>query len=283
MKIILFGATGHLGKAIAAEALKQGYALTAVVRNQEKATTLKQTVQCETIIADVTQQNSLDHICSGFNIVISALGKSVSINDNSKPGFMDIDLTANTSILAEAIKAAAKKFIYVSAYHTERYPQLTYFHAHQQFAERLMRSGLDYTIIKPPALFSAFIDLFDMAKKGRLVNMGEGNKLTNPVYEGDVAEICIKAIKQDVSTIEIGGPEILSRKQINEIIQEVIKPGKKIRTVPLGLVKNILPVIKLFNRNLFDKLAFYTEVMQHDTIAPRLGQLRLKEYVEQKR
>ncbi len=283
MKIILFGATGHLGKAIATEALKQGYAITAAVRNQEKATTLKQTVPCDTIIADVTKHASLDHICSGFDIVISALGKSVSINDNSKPGFMDIDLTANTYILAEAMKAAVKKFIYVSAYHAERYPQLTYFHVHQQFAERLMRSGLNYTIIKPPALFSAFIDLFELAEKGRLVNMGKGDKLTNPVYEGDVAEACINAIKQDVSTIEIGGPEILNRKQINEIIQDVIKPGKKIRTIPLGLVKNMLPVIKLFNRNLFDKLAFFVEVMQHDTIAPRLGKLPLKEYVERNR
>ena len=60
-------------------------------------------------------------------------------------------------------------------------------------------------------------------------------------------------------------------------------PGKKIRTIPLGLVKNMLPLLKLFNRNLFDKLAFFVEVMQHDTIAPRLGKLRLKEYVERKR
>lgn len=146
-----------------------------------------------------------------------------------------------------------------------------------------MRSDLNYTIIKPPALFSAFIDLFELAEKERLVNMGKGDKFTNPVYEGDVAEVCINAIKQDVSTIEFGGPEVLSRKQIYEIIQEAIKPGKKIRTIPLGLVKNMLPVIKLFNRNLYDKLAFFVEVMQHDTIAPRLGKLRLKDYVEPSR
>ena len=93
-----------------------------------------------------------------------------------------------------------KKFIYISAFHAERYPHLTYFHVHQQFAERLMRSGLAYTIIKPPALFSAFIDLFELAEKGRLINMGKGDKLTNPVYEGDVAAVCINAITQDVST-----------------------------------------------------------------------------------
>ena len=282
MKIILFGATGNLGKCIAAEAVKQGYDVTAVVRNTTKGEILQQTVNCKLLVADVTKASSLEHCCNGFDVVISALGKSVSINDNSAASFMDIDLTANTLILAEALKAGVKKFIYISAFHAERYPHLTYFHVHQQFAERLMRSGLNYTIVKPPALFSAFIDLFELAEKGRLINIGKGDKLTNPVYEGDVAAICINAITQDVSTIEIGGPEIVSRKQINEIIQEAIKPGKKIRTIPLGLVKSMLPLLKLFNKNMHDKFAFFVAVMQHDTIAPKLGKLQLADYVKMK-
>ncbi|NCU02399.1 MAG: SDR family oxidoreductase [Chitinophagaceae bacterium] len=282
MNIILFGATGHLGKAIATEAVKRGYAVTAVVRNAAKENALKQTISCNTIVADVTDASSLVNICKGFDVVISALGKSVSINDNSKPGFMDIDLTANTTILTEAVKAGVKKFIYISACHAERYPQLTYFHAHQQFAERLIRTDLDYAIIKPPALFSAFLDLIDLAKKGRLVHIGKGDKLTNPVDEADVAIACINAIHENKSNIEIGGPEILSRKQINEMIQEAVNPGKKIRTIPLGMVKGMLPLVKLINRNLFDKMAFFVEVIQHDTIAPRLGQMQLKEYLERK-
>lgn len=282
MNIILFGATGHLGKAIAAEAVKRGYTLTAVVRNAAKEEALKQTISCNTVVAEITDPSSLENICNGFDVVISALGKSVSINDNSKPSFMDIDLNANTTILTEAVKAGVKKFIYISACHAERYPQLTYFHAHQQFAERLIRTDLDYTIIKPPALFSAFLDLIDLAKKGRLVHVGKGDKLTNPVYEGDVAVACINAIHENKSTVEIGGPEILSRKQINEIIQEAVNPGRKIRTIPLGIVKRMLPLVKLFNRNLFDKMAFFVEVIQHDTIAPSQGKMHLKEYVQHK-
>lgn len=66
-----------------------------------------------------------------------------------------------------------------------------------------MRSDLNYTIIKPPALFSAFIDLFELAEKERLVNMGKGDKFTNPVYEGDAAEACINSIRQDVSQLNL--------------------------------------------------------------------------------
>ena len=41
--------------------------------------------------------------------------------------------------------------------------------------------------------------------------------------------------------------------------------------------------MKLSNKNIHDEFAFFREVKQHITIAPKLGQLRLKEYVEQNR
>lgn len=282
MKIILFGATGNLGKCIAAEAVQQGHAVTAVVRSAAKGEMLQQTVPCNILVADVTKPSSLEDCCNGFDVVISALGKSVSINDSSKATFEQIDLHANTNILAAAQKASVKKFIYISAFHAERYPHLTYFSVHQAFSERLIRSGLNYSILKPPALFSAFLDLIDLARKGMLVHMGKGDKLTNPIYEGDLARICVQSIEQNNVMIEAGGNEVLSRKQINELIQEAIKPEKKIRTISLRFVKSMLPLLKLFNKNMYDKFAFFVEVVQHDTVAPQMGALRLKEYVKRK-
>jgi len=33
---------------------------------------------------------------------------------------------------------------------------------------------------------------------------------------------------------------------------------------------------------MFDKMAFFAEVMQHDTIAPKTGEMKLEEYVRMK-
>ena len=280
-KVILFGSTGNLGKKIAKELKQQGYDVTAVVRNEQKAAEMKPIVH-HIVIADVTNPRSLNGICNGYDIVISALGKSVSPNDKSKPGFRAIDLDANSNILDEAVKSRVKKFVYISALHAERYQYLEYYTVHHQFSERLKQSGIDYTIVKPPALFSAFVDLIDLAKKGRLMTMGKGDKLTNPIYEGDLAKLCVEAIQQPNAIIEAGGREILSRREINEIIQTAVAPTKKIRLIPIGILKIFLPLMKLASRNLFDKMAFFIEVMQHDTIAPQLGELRLEEYIKMK-
>ena len=280
-KVILFGATGNLGKEIAKELVKQGYDLTIVVRNEEKAKSLFG-ITSKYIIANVCNKATLENIFNNQEIVISALGKSVSPKDKSKTTFREVDYSANSNILNQALKEGIKKFIYVSAFHSEKYLHLEYFKVHHDFSELLKKSGLDYSIIKPPAIFSAFIDMIEMAKKGQLVNIGIGDKKTNPIYEGDLAKITVDAIINQNSTIEAGGKNIYTRKQLNEIVQNEIAGQKKIRTVPIGLFKIFLPIMRLFSKNTYDKFAFFIEVMQHDTIAPQVGTKTFEEYVKQK-
>lgn len=280
-KIILFGATGNLGKHIAQELINKGYQLTVVVRDLKKAKGIFDD-KTKLVIADVCNKSTLVDICQNQEIVVSALGKSVSPNDKSKPGFEEVDFTGNMNILKEAIKSNVKKFVYVSAFHAEKYLHLTYFNVHHRFSEELKISGIDYSIIKPPAIFSAFIDMMDMAKKGQLVTIGKGDKKTNPIFEGDLAKICVRSIAENNVTIEAGGRLVYTRKELNSIVQKEVDKSKQVRQIPLGLFKAAFPILKVFNKNLYDKFAFFIEVMQHDTIAPQMGELSFEEYIKSK-
>jgi uncharacterized protein YbjT (DUF2867 family) len=279
--LLLFGATGNLGKEIAKIAIMQGYDLTVVVRNKHKAEEMNG-ITNKFIIADVAAPSNLQNICSGFDVVISALGKSVSPNDDSKPSFNDIDLIANSNILLEAKKSGVKKFVYVSAFHAEKYLHLAYFRVHHEFAERLKASGINYSIIKPPAIFSSFLDMISMAKKGLLFTIGDGDKQTNPVYEVDLAKVCVRSIEEDNVVIEIGGKTIYTRRQLNEIIQQEVCPGKKTKNIPLWLFRMSLPMLKVFNKNMYDKFAFFAAVTQADTIAPQVGEMNFNDYIRMK-
>ena len=278
-KVLLFGATGNLGKAIAAEVKAKGYDLTVVVRNKNKAGEPSK-ITDNFIVADVTNPASLVNICRDFEIVISSLGKSVSPNDKSKPSFRDIDLTANSNILNEAVKSGVMKFVYVSAFQSEKHLHLEYFKVHHDFSQLLIQSGINYSIIKPPAIFCGFLDMITMARNGKLINIGKGDKTTNPIYEGDLAGICVGSINEVNAIIEAGGKEVYTRKQLLEIIQSTINPEKKIINVPLGLMKFALILIKLFDKNTFDKFSFFIEVIQNDTLAPRLGEMKFEDYIK---
>ncbi len=277
-KVIVFGASGNVGHNVVKELVEQNYEVTAVVRTQEKAQQLSE-LTLNYVIADVQHKETLCGICDGFDIVISTLGKSVSINDKSKSSFYDIDYFGNKYILDEAKKSKVKKFVYLSAIHAEKYQHFLYFKAHHNFSELLITSDIDYSIVKVPAIFSAFLDVMDLAKKGHLVTLGDGQCKTNPIYEGDVAKVIVNAIKTPFSIIEAGGSRIYTRKQINELIQQSVNPTKKCRHVPVFLVGLLLPFIKIFDKNTYDKLSFFLEVTQHDVIAPMVGDSSLEEYI----
>lgn len=213
-RIILFGATGQLGQEIAKVSLKQGYELTVVVRNKDKAAPLSK-MGANVLVLEAINQLALRNTLNDHHIIISALGKSISLNDNSTGSFYEIDYLLNKVILAESLVAGIEKFIYISAFHSKKYKNIAYFEAHYRFEQILKVSGLNYSIVKPTALFSAFLDLVEMAKKGQLFNLGKGDKLTSPIFEGDLSSIIISCIKDDNNVVEVGGKTIYSRKKIN--------------------------------------------------------------------
>jgi uncharacterized protein YbjT (DUF2867 family) len=280
-RVILFGATGHLGREIARTLVRQQYEVSAVVRDKQKSKSLLP-IECNLVSIPDLNETSLRGVCVNQDVVISALGKSVSINDTSKPSFHDIDFVLNSIILKEAMLSNVGKFVYVSAYGVENNPELEYARAHHDFSELLKKSGLNYSIIKPVAIFSAFLDLIDAAKKNQLFNLGKGDKRTNPIFEGDLAEICVESIDQKNAIVDAGGVYVYTRKQIIQIIQETVKPSKKVRSIPVGAVKLSLPMLKLFNQNLHDKFAFFIKMLEHDLIAPKLGSKRFEEYLKEK-
>jgi uncharacterized protein YbjT (DUF2867 family) len=263
---------------VARELLRRAQPLTLVARDAAKAQGFV-AQGARVVQADVLKPGALDGLLDGHHTVVSTLGKSVSPNDRSRPGFRQVDYEGNMHILRAAQAAGVRKFAYVSAFHAERYPHLVYFRVHEHFSRQLERSGLDYSIIKPPAIFSAFQDLMVMASRGRLVHIGSGDMRTNPIYEGDLARIICDALVPGSRVVEAGDPKLYTRRELNEIIQARIRPGRKVPTIPAGLVTTMLPLVRVFDRNLYDKMSFFLAVSAGDTIAPMTGSMLFEDYV----
>ncbi|MCX2739148.1 SDR family oxidoreductase [Pontibacter anaerobius] len=276
-KVLLAGATGNLGRHIL-QALKQGgFAVTALVRSQQKGATLTPPPD-HFIYEDATYAESLAGCCRGIDFVVSALGKSISLNDHSRSSFHEIDFQANYNLLQEAKTAGVQQFIYISAFTAEQHPALAYFKAHANFSEALKHSGINYIIIQPTALFSAFNEMAAMARKGKLGVIGGGDKSTNPVFEGDVAKVILESIGSRNQVIPLGGKKVYTRLEIANLVAKAVNYRGKTMHAPKAIVLILLPLLKLFNRNLYHKLAFLTEVSTRDCVAPQIGAHSLEAY-----
>jgi uncharacterized protein YbjT (DUF2867 family) len=278
--VLVLGATGALGSCIL-EALRQRqYKIRATARTPLKAEQLQPSVD-EVFVCDPTLPTTLSpELLHGVDFIISALGKSLSLKDRSKTSFHSVDFQGNANVLNLAkAHGQLEKFVYVAAFQGEIFPKVAYFKAHESFAEALRQSGIPATIIKPTALFSAFMELVPFARKGLLASIGPGTSRTNPIHEIEVAEACVRALTQPETTVELGGPIIYTRLELIQIINKRMGHFRLTPQVPYWVAHTVLPVVKLFNRSLYEKADFLTEVTKTDCIAPVKGHLRLEDYL----
>ncbi|WP_233843229.1 NAD(P)H-binding protein [Dyella sp. 2HG41-7] len=104
MKIVLFGATGHIGGAILDEALARGHDVTAVVRDPSRLT--KHHAHLHVVTGDVAQPNTWAAAAKGADAVIASLSARRSGNPN--------DIAAAAKTLLDSLPAAnVKRLLWV--------------------------------------------------------------------------------------------------------------------------------------------------------------------------
>lgn len=274
-RILLAGSTGYLGIYIAKELQKRAYYFRAIARNPEK---LKQNDinANEVIKVELTNPNSISECCKDIDIVISTVGIT-----RQKDGltYMDVDYQANMNLLKEAKKSGVKKFIFISALNGEKLRNLKMCDAKEMFVEQLIKSGMDYCIIRPNGFFSDMSEFFHMAKRGRIYLFGNGEVKVNPIHGEDLAAFCLDAIDKPDKEIEIGGPETLTHNEIASIAFNISGKKPRIIHIPNWVRVAILKLVRvLTGSKLYGPIEFFMTIMAMDMIAPEYGKFTLKKY-----
>ena len=164
-KILLAGASGALGLEVLKLLHQQGKDVRVLVHSADGAEKVSSFTD-DVWRADASEGNEIiKDITKDVSIVISTLGKSVSLFTNRGKSFMENDFYANSNILDDAVKNGVKRFIYVSIKGAEKALEYEVAKSHKMVEDALQASGLDYTIIRPVGFFSGLNDLAIMAKR----------------------------------------------------------------------------------------------------------------------
>lgn len=253
------------------------YRVRALVRRPAQEATVRPYCE-EVFVGDATDRAAIRGACQGIDIVLTTIGKSVSLFTNNAPSFHDIDYQANLNLLTEARGAGVKRFIYISIFGSETSPKLRVGWAQELFARQLTQSGLNHTIIKPVGFFSGLHDLVIMGKKGFVITPGDGECLTNAIHQHDLAKVCVQCLEAGPPVMEVGGPEIHSRNEVAQLV--AAHTGARRLNVPVGLVLVGLRVLRWFSKNIYDKLSYFTYITTHDMVAPPYGERTFINYLK---
>lgn len=284
-RVLVAGATGYLGRFVTLEFKRRGYCVRALTRSRERleqtgpfgAPAIARGAVDEVFVGEVTKPETLSGLLDGIDCVFSSVGIS---RQRDMLSFEQVDYQANRNLLDLCPGSDVRKFVYVSMLGADQIAHLAITRAHERFVEELAASGLEHAIVRPSGYFSDMGAVLDMAKRGRVYLVGEGNNRFSPIHGADLARVCVDAMEGQATEVEAGGPETLTQREVAEIAFDVVGKPVRVWVIPLWLAGGLVKGIRLLNKQFGDLAEFIVTAGEVDGVGPARGTTTLRSYFE---
>lgn len=305
--VVIFGATGYIGRYVVLEFVKQGYQVTAFarersgVKGKNSAQHVRDDLQgARVVFGDVTNK---DDIANAFTphddrtalstVAVSCLAsRTGGIEDSNR---IDFEATLNT--LEQALQHGVSHYILLSAICVQK-PLLEFQRAKLKFEAKLQQSAeqvadFSYSIVRPTAFFKSLAGQIERLKKGSAFIMFEDGNLSrcNAISEADLARFMVQCAHEESKRnqiLPVGGPgEPVSPKEQAEMLFKLLDKSPKYTRMPLGIMNVAISALEAGARLLpflkdaaeFGRIGRYYAV--EDMIGPSFGEDTLESFFEE--
>lgn len=281
--VLVAGATGRLGQEVVRELKARGQRVRAMGRSIRRLEPLRGMAD-ELCAADAMDSRTLGAALEGVDRVFSCVGASViPMPQYGARTFTQVDYPANRNLVRAAVDARVRKFVYVSVYGHEKVPKRDFIRGHELVVEELRRSGLDYSVLRPTGFFSAMEEILLVASRGLLPEFAGGTPKTNPIHEADLALACVNAFDAPFGyEADIGGPDILARKEIAQYALEAVGREAKHVRVPVSVLRLGGLAFRPFYPRVGHLMAFIADILIDDFVAPPFGTRHIRDYFQER-
>jgi uncharacterized protein YbjT (DUF2867 family) len=240
----VFGGTGFIGRYVVRDLARLGYTVKVATRMPESAYFLRpygvvgQIVPFATNLRDAA---SIDQAISGSEVVVNCVG---ILYQTRRSKFRRLHAEVPAMIAASCAKFGVSRLVHLSAMGADKGLSQSA-KAKLEGEKKLLEHFPSATILRPSAVFGPedrFFNLFaSMAQKLPVLPLvGGGGMKFQPVYVGDVsAAVMASILRPDTfgGVYELGGPEIMSFRDIYNAVFKWSGHKCMLLTMPFGLAK----------------------------------------------
>ncbi len=257
--IVVDGATGYVGNHLVLALVKSGFTVRCIVR-PEARTVDRQFLEKTgaRLFATNLESNSpvLAEALAGASCAVHLIG---SIAPRKGERLEDLHGGQTSELLAGCGKAGVRKVVLLTALGSAADAASTYHKTKFQSEQLVVKSGLQYVIVRPSLIIGREAGNRDsklVARYRKMIEEKSGVPLINgganklqPVFVGDLAAALVSAATTAVAdgkTVEIGGADILTMKEFVELLMDSMNTRKPIRSIPAGLVSLAAGALEMF-------------------------------------
>ena len=243
--ITIIGGSGFLGRHIVRALARRGYRVRVACRRPDLAGHLQplgNTGQIMTVQANVRYPASLAAACEGAYAVINLTGVLYSAGAQSFDAVHSFGAEASAKV---ARAAKARLFIQMSAIGADANSSAAYARSKAEGEARARAAFPGAIVLRPSIVFGPEDSFFNrfaaMARVAPFLPLiGGGETKFAPVFAGDVAEAVVRLVDKgeaDGQTYELGGPEVLSFRQLLQFTLDTIGRNRLLVSLPWGVAK----------------------------------------------
>lgn len=242
--VTVFGGTGFLGRYIIARLAKAGAVIRVTTRHPQSAYFLRTNGVVGQIVPVLSNYGSAEEISrnvAGSHIVINCLA---ALMETRRTKFARLHTDVPQWIAQACAASGVEKFIHISALGVDK--SASQYAKTKLAGEKVIFAAYpSATIMRPSILFGPEDNFFNMfASMARVLPVlpliGGGKTLFQPVYVGDVADAVLDAAintQAEGKIYELGGPEILSFREIYLRMFEQTGVKRPLVTLPWGIAR----------------------------------------------
>ena len=226
LMILVTGATGFIGQALIRHLLADEYRVRALIRPSEDSPGLPKGLAVEAALSDIEDERGLRTAMAGVDTIFHLVGlewQGVSAD-------LGIEIEGIQTLLRIAEESGVSRIIYLSHIGADRASAYTVIQVKGIVEEYIRKSSIDHTIVRSGLVFGEH-DHFTTAL-ARLMAVypfffflpSPGNAMLQPLWVEDLATALSWLLQNNElvnQTIEVGGPEFLTIRQIAEEVMGV--------------------------------------------------------------
>lgn len=242
--VTVFGGSGFLGRNVVRALAKRGYRIRVAVRRPELAGHLQplgRVGQIHPVQANVRYPASVEAAMRDSSVAINLIG----ILTESGAQSFDAVQAKGAETIARAAHAVGARMVHVSAIGADANSPSGYGRTKAAGEQAVLAAVPSATIMRPSVLFGPedeFTNRFAALARISpfLPLIGGGTTRMQPAYVGDVATAVADAVDGKTrpgATYELGGPEVLTMREIMEVILNITDRKRMLVSLPWGLAK----------------------------------------------
>jgi NADH dehydrogenase len=244
MLVTVFGGGGFIGRHIVQRLAAAGHSIRIAGRDTERAArlcTMGGVGQITPVAASINDEASSARAVAGADIVINLVG----ILFESRAGdYQRIQAEGAGRVARLAAAAGARQFLHLSAIGADAGSPSLYAQTKAAGEAAVLAAFPGAIILRPSVVFGAEDQFFNrfagLAALLPFMPVVAGETRFQPVYVGDVADAAMAALADPAASgkvFELGGPRVMSMRQVLRYILDVTGRQRPMIALPGGFVR----------------------------------------------